>query len=338
MGLEEAIGCFTTALALCPKAKAAYIILGITLIKKNQTEAWDAAVYAFKQALMIDPKFMEAHFNLGITLIAKNQLHDSKFVLAHPNLGSVLTAQLDEAIAEFRSAIELAPRNAKAHLNLGAALQAKNRLNEAIVEYRTAVEVVPNDAKAHFNLGSALQAKNPLSDEAITEYRSQRTRSQVRDAPRQPRQGFPAKNRLDDAINEYRKASELDPKDATVHVELGDVLPGQEPVGRRHHRIPQGNRTRSELVVGHYNFAIARMANNQPDEAINEYRNAIALQPDFAEAHCNLAQILRSQGQLSASLDFYKRGHAQAASARTGITRRCNGWRTPNSSWGWRRS
>ena len=48
----------------------------------------------------------------------------------------------------------------------------------------------------------------------------------------------------------------------------------------------------------------------QLDEAIAEYRKAIELQPDHAEAHCNLAYALRLQGQLSASLESYRRGHA----------------------------
>ena len=61
------------------------------------------------------------------------------------------------------------------------------------------------------------------------------------------------------------------------------------------------------------------------DEAIAEYKKAIDLQPDYAEAHCNLADILRSQGQLSASLDFYKRGHALGSKRKD--------WHYPSAQW-----
>ena len=69
---------------------------------------------------------MTAHINLGLALMAKNQL--------------------DEAIAEFKKAIELDPKDAIAHYNLGIALQAKNHLDEAIAEYRKAIELDPNYA------------------------------------------------------------------------------------------------------------------------------------------------------------------------------------------------
>ena len=78
--------------------------------------------------------------------------------------------QLDEAIAEFRKAIELDPKLANAHTNLGTTLHAKNQLDEAIAEYKKAIELDPKFAMAHNNLATALQAKNQL-DEAIAEYR-----------------------------------------------------------------------------------------------------------------------------------------------------------------------
>jgi hypothetical protein len=45
------------------------------------------------------------------------------------------------------------------------------------------------------------------------------------------------------------------------------------------------------------------------DEAVAEYRAAIRLKPDYAEAHCNLAHILRDQGQFAEALDEERRGH-----------------------------
>ena len=132
--------------------------------------------------------------------------------------------ELDEAIGEYKKAIELDPKNAVGHHNLGHALQAKNRLNEAVAEYRIAIDLDPRSASAHHNLGRALQAKNELN------------------------------------------------------------------------------------------------------EAIAEYKKAIELQTDYyAEAHCNVARILRLQGQLSASLDFYKRGHASGSKRKD--------WRLPSAQW-----
>ena len=67
--------------------------------------------------------------------------------------------QLDEAIACYRKAIELDPKLAVAHNNLGFALLGKGQTDLAIASYRKAIEIDPKLAMAHGNLGIALMRK-----------------------------------------------------------------------------------------------------------------------------------------------------------------------------------
>ena len=60
--------------------------------------------------------------------------------------------QVDEAIACCQKAIELDPKDASAHNNLGAARAGKGQVDEAIPCYRKAIEFDPNLAEAHNNL------------------------------------------------------------------------------------------------------------------------------------------------------------------------------------------
>ncbi len=76
----------------------------------------------------------------------------------------------DEAIAEYRRAIQLKPDYAEAHLNLGFALGRKGQPEEEIAEYRRAVALKPDYALAHFDLGCSLAEKHRW-DEAIAEHR-----------------------------------------------------------------------------------------------------------------------------------------------------------------------
>ena len=78
--------------------------------------------------------------------------------------------KLDEAIAEYRAAIELNPKYAYAHTNLGNALYRQGKLDEAIACFRQAIEIEPKLATAHSNMGVALFAQGKLS-EAIACYR-----------------------------------------------------------------------------------------------------------------------------------------------------------------------
>jgi Tfp pilus assembly protein PilF len=45
---------------------------------------------------------------------------------------------------------------ASGHVSVGAALEKKGRLDEAIKEYRTAIDLDSKKANTHFNLGHAL--------------------------------------------------------------------------------------------------------------------------------------------------------------------------------------
>ena len=71
--------------------------------------------------------------------------------------------KFDEAIAEHRKAIDVDPKYADAHNNLGVALAEKNNLDEAIAEYRKAIEIDPKVALAHYNLGNALRGRRTLT-------------------------------------------------------------------------------------------------------------------------------------------------------------------------------
>jgi tetratricopeptide (TPR) repeat protein len=115
----------------------------------------------------LDPKNIDAHYGLGAILCdvkhdfegAIAQLRkaieiDPKHAGGHNNLGNALRAKgkVDEAVAEFRKAIELDPKVAQPHNNLGLALRSQSKLEEAIAEFRKAIEPDPKLAQAHNNL------------------------------------------------------------------------------------------------------------------------------------------------------------------------------------------
>ncbi len=90
--------------------------------------------------------------------------------VAHCKRGNALSdeGKLEEATAEFRTAIRLAPDFAEAHCNLGNALRTQGKLDEAVGEYRTAIRLKPDLAMAHSNLAKALNAQGKL-EEAVAE-------------------------------------------------------------------------------------------------------------------------------------------------------------------------
>ena len=78
--------------------------------------------------------------------------------------------KLDEAIAQYRKAIELDPKSVSTYNNLGIALSDQKKLDEAISQYRKAIELDPKSVGTYNNLGVALKDQNKL-DAAISQFR-----------------------------------------------------------------------------------------------------------------------------------------------------------------------
>src|SRR5215472_11573120 len=61
----------------------------------------------------------------------------------------------DQAIANYRKALELEPNDALTHYNLALALKYKGDANQAVEEFETALRLKPKWADAHYGLGAA---------------------------------------------------------------------------------------------------------------------------------------------------------------------------------------
>ena len=59
-----------------------------------------------------------------------------------------------------------------------------------------------------------------------------------------------------------------------------------------------------------YNLGVALNDKGKLDEAIAAYRAAIAVKPDFADAHCNLGAALKDQGKLDQAIAAYRQAIA----------------------------
>lgn len=79
-------------------------------------------------------------------------------------------ASQNEAIAAYKKAIELEPRHAAAHINLGTLYYNRQDYRLAEAHYRAAIVADARYALAHFDLGNVLDETGRL-DEAIRAYR-----------------------------------------------------------------------------------------------------------------------------------------------------------------------
>ncbi|MGO9465163.1 MAG: tetratricopeptide repeat protein [Isosphaeraceae bacterium] len=247
-----------------------------------------------------------AHYNLGNALQARGKLEEAvaeyrtairlkpDYAEAHVNLGNVLDEQAkpEEAIPEYRTAIRLKPDHADAHTSLGTALDDQGKLEEAVAEFRTAIRLEPDDADAHYNLGIALRKQVKL-EEAVAEFRTAiRLKPDDADARYGLGLALKAQGKLEEAVAEYLTAIRLNPGDAEAHFSLGNALHDQGKPEEAVAEYRTAIRLKPDFAGPHYNLGTALRAQGKLEEAVAELRTAIRLEPDFADAHNGLAWAL----------------------------------------------
>ena len=222
---------------------------------------------------------------------------------AHNLTGNILYDQhkFNEAIAEYRKAIELAPLDAKPHNALGNVLSAQGKTEEAIAEYRKGIELDPRIASAHNALGNTLSDQGKIED-AIAEYRNAiKLDPLYAHAYHNLGNALSIQGKTEEAIAEYRKAIELDPLYGHPHVALGNILSArgktEEAIAEYRNALeldPSNAQARNKL-------GNALSVQGKTNEAIAEYRKAIELDPRDANAHRNLSAALGQQGKNAAA-------------------------------------
>lgn len=123
-------------------------------------------------ALMACARKQVAYWQNDETLWTHTLACTKQNAVAHNNYGTVLMrkGKVDDAISQYRIALELNPASAEWRYNLGVTLLQIGRVDEAIACFRAALQNKPNDAKMHNNLGFALREKG-ADEEALVQFR-----------------------------------------------------------------------------------------------------------------------------------------------------------------------
>jgi tetratricopeptide (TPR) repeat protein len=125
-------------------------------------------------------------FNLGVELEATSTQEaqrayhmaleiDPKVAAAHLNLGKLYhdAGELQKAEAHYRAAAEIDPEDPAPHFNLGVLMDDCKRPQEALRAYREAIELDPAFADAHYNLALLFESMGKKA-EAVAHFRTAR--------------------------------------------------------------------------------------------------------------------------------------------------------------------
>ncbi len=128
--------------------------------------------------------------------------------------------------------------------------------------------------------------------------------------------------RQEEAIAEWSKALELNPKSDKAHNNIGLLLFG---AGRFEEAIPHFEKTLAinpDYPAAHSNLGAALAGLKKLDEASAEFLKALEVDPNSAEAHNNLGRILVIKGELDQGIAHFRKALETApdsASVRTNL-------------------
>ncbi len=116
--------------------------------------------------------------------------------------------------------------------------------------------------------------------------------------------------RVAEALEENRKAAELDPRSFTARAGYAATLKAAGDFARAAQELEAAATIDPAVADVHNNLGNAYDRLGDDDRALAEYREAIRLDPRLAEAHMNLATLLSRKGDATGALDHYGRALA----------------------------
>jgi tetratricopeptide (TPR) repeat protein len=192
---------------------AAIAIVSLGARAFGQTAYWKNSETLWNHALAVTGENDVAHNNLGFLFLRRGEL--------------------DKAISEFQTALDIRSRNTQSHYSLGAALiesnlgnaLAREQLWDAAIDHlQEAVRLRPDYADAYFNLGSVLFQQGRIGEAIAQWQKALAIRPRDAEAHRNVADALRKQGKLKEAIAEYENALNIAPEDSVVLNNLAWIL------------------------------------------------------------------------------------------------------------------
>jgi protein O-mannosyl-transferase len=224
---------------------------------------------------------------LGALTVARNTVYRSELTLwqdtvakrpdnprARHNLGQALVTagRPEEAVLEFRRAIELQPHHAFAHASLAQVLLTRGELADAEAHLRAALAADPRWVDAWVNLGLTLARLG----------------------------------RTTEAIAAYETALAIDPHAQDARTNLAGLMIDHGQIDEGIARLRDVLAAAPDLAEARYHLGMALDKSGERSAAEAELRTAVRLKPDLAPAHLALGNVLMRRGDGRAAAASYQ--------------------------------
>jgi tetratricopeptide (TPR) repeat protein len=267
----------------------------------------DDSIAAYRKSVEAKPDVFESNLNLGLQLAKSGSADAEKFLRAATQLKptSHITegrarawlslahiteaTKPDEALAAYRQAAALQPKDPEPHLAAGLLLEKQNKFSDAEQEYKQAQGLDPSSADAAVGLANIYMRGRQLPEAEVQLRKVVAAHPDQANAHIQLGRVLEAEEKNDDAIAELEGGAKLAPRDATVQRELADlyVTAGKTDNAEKAYRALLTDHPQDAEL--HQSLGQTLLRQKQFAKAQEELLAAIKLKPDLSSAYGDLA-------------------------------------------------
>jgi len=271
----------------------------------NRKGIHKAAITACKKAMEIDPNLANAHYNLGFAYREEgnDELAKQEFAL------------YDELLKQEGEYIEIPEKPTSEeidkYITLGDNYFKEGKFDEAITEYKKALEIKPRDDILN-KLGQAhqqkrLAGKSEEQPAKIDTFKSKKTLDEMPGLEREQDLSIEElydrgisyydKGMIDKAIEEFKEVLELDPDDIETHYHLGNAYADKEIFDEAISIYKKVIEKNPEFIDAYLSLSTLYLDMDMVDEAISLCNQAISANPDdsFLCFHLGEAYVRNEQ-------------------------------------------
>ena len=238
----------------------------------------DESIAAYRKSVAAKSDVFESNLNLGLQLAKTGSPDATSFLRAATKLKP--TSHVDEG-------------KARAWISLAHILEAE-KPDEAIAAYKEAAVLQPKDPEPHVAAGLLLEKQNKFADAEI-EYKQAVALDPASDAVTGLANIYMHGRRLPEAKEYLRKIIAAHPEQAAAHIQLEQILADEGKNEDAVAELQTGVKLAPKDLVAQRDLADLYFAIKKNDQAEAAYRALLASKPNDAELHHALGRSLLEQ-------------------------------------------
>jgi tetratricopeptide (TPR) repeat protein len=316
---DEALPNLLKAVEINPIFVDAHYNLGVLFAKRDEP---NKAIEHYRKAVELEPNHVKVNNNLGVVLLKQNLteeaiIHfqkalkqDPYMAAAHINLGLAFSKQdkLSDAVVHYSKALQISSNLPKAQFQLGDALVKQGRTEQGVHHIKRALQIDPDFAEAHNNLGGQLLQEGKI-DEALKHFNAAlKTNPDIPEAHNNIGIILIHKGKISEAVFHFQEAVRINPEFELAQDNLRRALAIQQTnLDAETARIQSELKTNPDDPVLNYALGNLYLGKGELNSSIDQYRRAIAIQPDFPQALNNLAMAHTFAGKYDQALEVFQK-------------------------------